>query len=382
MPLHLAQAYPAQSYPARSGARMSPAVGTQWLRLLKIPIYICCFLAFLSDITQEIYISFGLFYLPLICTAVFHRDPRSVWWLALVAISLIVGGFFFPVINPDQSVALTNRTLSIVAVIVTATLVHHARDIQDRLAAQTQRAEAAERMKTAILSTLSDEIRQPLHGLVGLCGVMMADCRPDQRASLGQVQASGKQLIGMIENLIDLTHLDERLIRTEPLDVDRMIHQAVSAMQPIANDKDILLAINAEPGPARVAFADIWAVRRILDNILANALKFSPRGAVIELATETGPNFVELIVRDTGIGMTAEALRKLAAPLSAQPAQDTQPLNVDGTGLTLSRYLARAMGAELLFDSEPGAGTTVTLRLPADQPPRSRFPVIQQDQPA
>ena len=352
------------------------------MRLLTVPIYIGCFLAFLSDITQEVYISFGLFYLPLICTAVFHRNPRSTWWLAGVAIAMIIAGFFFPILNPDQSVALTNRTLSIVAVIVTAVLVNHARDIQERLAEQTLRAEAAERMKTAILTTLSEEIRQPLHGLVGLCGVMMADCRPDQRGPLGQVQASGKQLMGMIENLIDLTHIDERLIRVESLDVGQMIHQAVAAMRPTASDKDILLAIDAEPGPAQVARADTWAVRRILDNVLANALKFSPRGAVVELATETGPNYVELIVRDTGIGMTTDALRKLEAPLGQPPDHDARPFSVDGTGLTLSRYLARAMGAELLFDSEPGCGTTVTLRLPADGHPRSRFPVIEQDQPA
>ena len=349
-----------------SAEPISRPVGGRWVRLLTIPIYLGCLLAFLSDITQEIFIAFGLFYVPLICTAVFHRNPRSVWWLALAAISLIITGFFFPIVNPDQSSALANRALSIVAVIITAALVHHARDIQERLAEQTRRAEAAERMKTAILTTLSEEIRQPLHGLVGLCGVMMADCRSDQRAPLGRVQSSGKQLIGMIENLIDLTHLDERAIRLESFDVGQLIHQAVAAVQPAATDKDILLAIDAEPGPAQVVQADTWAVRRILDNVLANALKFSPRGAVVELATETGPNFVELIVRDTGIGMTAEALRKLAAPLSLQSAQDTQPLNVDGTGLTLSRYLARAMGAELLFDSEPGSGTTVTLRLPAN----------------
>ena len=351
---------------AQSAEPISRLVGGRWLRLLTVPIYIGCFLAFLSDVTQEIYISFGLFYVPLICTAVFHRNPRSVWWLAFAAITMIITGFFLPIINPDQSVALTNRALSIVAVLITATLVHHARDIQERLAEQTRRAEAAERMKTAILSTLSEEIRQPLHGLAGLCGVMMADCRPDQRAPLGQVQASGKQLVGMIENLIDLTHLDERAIRVESFDVGQMIQQAVAAVQPAATDKDIMLAIDEEPGPAQVARADTWAVRRILDNLLANALKVSPRGGVVELATESGPNFVELIVRDTGIGMTAEALRKLAGPLIPQPTLGAQPLNVDGTGLTLSRYLARAMGAELLFDSEPGSGTTVTLRLPAN----------------
>ncbi|MGE4045736.1 MAG: sensor histidine kinase, partial [Acetobacteraceae bacterium] len=210
----------------------------------------------------------------------------------------------------------------------------------------------------------SEEIRKPLHAVVGLCGVMMANCRPDQREPLGRVQSSSKQLVEMIENLIDLAHIDRRPIRVEPVDVDRMVHEAADAIRPTAADKQIAVAVDPEPGPPRIVQADAWAIRRILDNLLANALRFSPRGAVVELVTETQPDRVEVIVRDTGVGMPSDALRRLEEPLPPIEADRGSPDDATDTGLTLSRRLARAIGAELVFDSEPGSGTTVTLRLP------------------
>src|SRR3712207_7681101 len=112
--------------------------GSRWMRLLLIPIYIGCSLAFLTDITQQDLLAFGLFYLPLVCTAVFYRDPRAVWWLAGAASVLIGIGYFLPVVHPDQMVAVLNRVLSVAAVLVTAVLVHHARRAQDRAGGQTE----------------------------------------------------------------------------------------------------------------------------------------------------------------------------------------------------------------------------------------------------
>jgi hypothetical protein len=103
-----------------------------WARLLIAPIYLGCSLAFLTDITRQDLLAFGLFYLPLVCTAVFYRDPRAVWWLAGAASVLITIGYFVPAVHPERSAAVTNRALSIAAVIVTAVLLRHARHIQDR----------------------------------------------------------------------------------------------------------------------------------------------------------------------------------------------------------------------------------------------------------
>ena len=342
-------------------------VSGRWTSWLTIPVYIGCAAAFLADLFQEVFMQFGLFYLPLVCTAVFHRDPRWTWRLAGIASVLNLVGFFFPIINPETGTAIINRTLSIVAIVITAILVRHARTIQDRLTEQTQRAETAERLKSEVLTTLSTEMRQPLHALAALAGVMMADCRPDQREPLSQVQRSSQRLGSTIDNLIDLTRLDEHPFRHEAVDLDAIVQQAAQIARPLARERQIMVAIDADEAPHHIAQGDSWAIRRIVENVLSNALKYSPPGSVVELATETSPRAMSVIIRDTGNGIPESVLGRLTEPFHQTDGGLARFIPGVGAGLTLSRGLASAMGAELLFDSEMGSGTTVTLRLPMDQ---------------
>ena len=334
----------------------------RWARYLVPVVYIGCLGALFADMTQEIfYVSFGILYIPLVCTAVFHRDPRGVWWLACGATTMAMIGFFFPAITPNPTEGLINHGLSVAAIFITASLVRYARSIHDQLAAQTTRAEEAERVKTDVLTTLSQELRSPLQTMVGLSEVMISGCRPDQRMPLQQVQGGSKRLLATIENLIDLTNVEERPLTSKPVDVNQMIRQTADANRFLASERQISVELDLS-GAAPTASADAWAVRRILDNLIANAVKFSPPGSTVELATECNPDSVALLVRDAGIGMPADILRRLGEPFFRDDT--TLAISGTGTGLALSRRLARAMGAELEFDSEQGCGTTAILRLP------------------
>ncbi len=334
-----------------------------WTRLLLPIIYVGCLIAFYTDVTEEIFfLPFGILYLPMVCTAVFFRNPRSAWWLAGVASTMAIIGFFLPRMAPHVTHAVIIRVISIAAIFITAALVRYARGIQERLVEQTTRAEAAERVKTEVFTALSQEMRNPLHAMVGLSEVMIAGCRPDQREPLKQVQGGSKRLLATIENLIDLTHLNERPIAAETVDVNRMIRQVADANREMASERQISVELEL-PSAALTAHADPWAVRRILDNLLANAVKFSPAGSTVEMVAERRTGSVALLVRDAGMGMSAEILRRLGEPYF----HDVNGLQATGTGtgLALSRRLARAMGAELAFDSELGCGTTAILQLPA-----------------
>lgn len=348
---------------ARPATTVINAAWTRRIRWLVSVVYFGCLLTFIADVTVDVfYFPFGILYIPLVCTAVLHRDARVVWWLAGFACILVVIGYFYPDVAPYVQRAISIRALSIVAIFITAALVRYARGIQDQLARQTTRAEAAERVKTEVFTTLSEEMRTPLHTMVGLSEVMIAGCRPDQRAPLQQVQNDSKRLLATIQNLIDLTHLGVRPITNETVDVHRMLRQIVEANRPIASERQISVELDL-PGAAITARADPWAVRRILDNLIANAVKFSPAGSTVELSVEQRSGSVAFVVRDAGIGMSSDILHRLGEAYfqdaSSVPATGT------GTGLALSRRLARAMGAELAFDSEIGCGTTAILRLPA-----------------
>ena len=345
----------------RPGLEGEHDVAQGWVRLLVPVVYFGVLVAFTADvITDLFFVPFGILYIPLVCTAVFHRNPHSAWLLAGLACGMTVIGFFFPFITPQPTHGIVVRLISVAAILVTAALVRYARVIQQQLANQTARAEAAERVKTEVFVTLSHEMRTPLHAMVGLTEVMVADCRPDQRGALQQVRGSSKRLLATIENLIDLTHLEEREIAHEAIDVSRMIRQAAEASRQMASDRQISVELEL-PGTALTARADAWAVRRILDNLIANAVKFSPSGSTVELTAEQHAHSVTLLVRDAGIGMSAEIVRRLGEPYFQELTGETGT----GTGLALSRRLARAMGAELAFDSEIGCGTTAMLELPA-----------------
>lgn len=336
----------------------------RWSRWLVIPTYIGCLLAFLTDIFFEVFMLFGLFYLPLIVTAMFHPNPRWSWRLAWIASAASAIGFFFPIINPDAGIAFVNRALSIIALFTTAGLIHHARMIQDRLAEQTARAEAAERLKTEIFTTLSSDLRQPLQGLLALSNVMMADCRPDQKTSLGQVQSSSQRLATSIDNLIDLMQLDDRRMRHEVVDVDAMLRQAVAATRPLAEARQIAVVIDDSGKDHHAFHGDPWAIRRIVDNLLTNAVKFSPPGSVVEIGAETSGRQTAIVVRDAGVGIPPQVMTRLALPERRTDSSLLRYASGLGAGLTLCRGLAASMGAELRFDSEIGNGTTVTLVLP------------------
>lgn len=336
-----------------------------WSRWLIIPVYVGCTLAFLSDVFFEVFMLFGLFYLPLICTAVFHRNPRASWWLASFASALIAIGFFFPVINPDTTVAVINRLLSISAMFITAALVRHARTIQDQLAAQTNRAEAAERLKTEVFTTLSTELRQPLQGLAALAGVMTANCRPDQKIPLERVQEHSQRLVTTIDNLIDLMQLDDHELQREPVNINEVLRQIADTARPLAASRQITVTIDHEASAGHGTVGDGWAIRRIVENLVVNALKFSPPGSVVELGAEDSDHGTVITIRDTGNGIPARVLNQLSAPQAGQEPSLLRYVGGLGAGLTLCRGLALEMGAELSFDSEAGCGTTVTLLLPA-----------------
>jgi K+-sensing histidine kinase KdpD len=108
---------------------------------------------------------FGVLSVPLVSTAVYHRDKRAPWWLAAVASRLVVVGFLFPRIRPDIVTGAANRALSIVAVFVTAFLVHHERLVCEQLAEQTARAATADRVKAQLFNNLSHALRTPLSAI-------------------------------------------------------------------------------------------------------------------------------------------------------------------------------------------------------------------------
>lgn len=327
----------------------------RWARLLVPVIYIGCFFGFVADVTHDNPLAYGVAYLPLVCTAVFHRNPRHVWFLASVATIMIGIGYFLPSVNADVVDSVGNRLLSLAAVLVTAILVRYARGIQDQLAEKTLKAEAGERLKSEVFNNLSHEFRTPLHSIFGFIELMIANCRPDQRPALEQVQAAGKRLLGSIDNLIDLTNLEHRKLDCHDVDLAEVARQMILVTQ---NRKPPLAKVKLQAlEPTRVS-ADPWAVRRVLENLISNAIDHAGEAGTIRVKVESAGDWGIATVQDWGLGMHSEVV----AALNSEPSVEGGW--AAGAGLTLSRGLAETMGGELEFQSEAGHGTVVQLRLP------------------
>jgi signal transduction histidine kinase len=354
-----------------AGARFDPGAAAQMKTLIGQPtqwlvavLYILAGGAFVQDLVGDDNLAYGIIYAPLVATAVLHKSRSGVWMLSAATCLMVVVGVFIPVINTDLPEMIGNRVLSILAIMATAAFVEHARCIQDRLAAETRRAEAAERIKTDVLKNLSAEIRTPLRTLLGVLTLTMAHSVPAQREALGRVQADGKRLLATIDNLIDLTQIDEHELRWQRVDIATIARDAAENARPAAKERQVAIAVNAqaEAGDAS-AFGDSWAMRRILDNLLANAVRLTPPGGTVSVSVDRKADTVTTSVSDTGRGFPPELTEEFN---DGVPDSDGSSLpEAGGTGLALSSRLARAMNGRLTAENRPGTGATVRLSLPA-----------------
>jgi signal transduction histidine kinase len=332
---------------------------TTWL----VPaIYAGCLAAFIADLTSVDTLAFGVFYVPLVATAVFRRDKRAVWVLTAIAFAMVTIGTFVPAIAANLTELLWNRALSLCAILATAMFVWQARSIQDQLAEQTSRAEAAERIKAEVLTNLSEEIRAPLYSMIGVLELAAADSRPEQRAALEMVRGSGRRLVATVDNLVDLTQLEDRSMPAEPVDLGQLLRQTAESAKHEAGARQIELIIDipccgVPPGRDAQVRANRWAARRILENKIADAIAHTAPGGRIEVSTALENEHVSAVIASTSRW----------PPAATQSATDLEvaPMLPSVMGQALSQRLARAIGARLVFGNGPGDGTTVRLRLPS-----------------
>lgn len=319
-------------------------------------IYVLSAVAFVSDLQRDNLLAYGVLYSPLVATAVFHKGRGGLRLLTALGCLLVIVGAFMPVVGPDIADLIGNRLLSILAIFATAMFVHHARDTQERLAAETRRAEAAERIKTDVLNTLSEEIRTPLHSLLGMLTLTMSSSTPGQREVLTRVRSDARQLLATIDSLIDLSALGERGLVLNPVDVGAVAAEAAATAAVVAKERQITVApsVASQAGDS-AAIGDPAAVRRILDNFIADALRSARPGETISVVVARAGDIVTASVSDPGNGETPGWV----------DAQDDVLARAEATGLVLSRRLAHAMKGSITSEHQDNTGPTITLRLPA-----------------
>lgn len=248
--------------------------------------------------------------------------------------------------------------------------VNKVRERTRELEEANQSLEQSGRMKDRFLSTMSHELRTPLNAIIGFSEALQTQVygalSNSQHGSVQSIKDAGEQLLGLIDDILDagkLTtgelelHLDQ--VRLKPV-CDASLGKARGAAQ----DKSIKLTGAVDQ--SAVLFADRRRIEQILDNLLDNAIKFTPNGGLVHLEARRNPEAGEVVIRviDSGIGIAKINLARLFHPFVQLDARIDREHGGSGLGLTIVRELAELQGGSISVESKPGFGSEFILRLP------------------
>ena len=253
-----------------------------------------------------------------------------------------------------------------------------------RMAEERNRAEADKRAaieaaqaKLQFFANMSHEIRTPMNGVMGMAEALsMTALDGEQRSCLDVIERSGAALLDILDDILDFSKIEatEPTPETRPFDLLRVVEDVAALMAPKAEKSGVRLHLRCRPAvPARIVGDEAY-VRRIVTNLLGNALKFTAEGHVlVDVGTHDGK--LAISVEDTGIGVAPDRLATIFDPFSQADGSITRRFGGTGLGLSICRSLARLMGGDILVESTPGSGSTfrAVLDLPAapDVPPRA-----------
>ena len=228
------------------------------------------------------------------------------------------------------------------------------------------KAEAANRAKGQFLANMSHEIRTPLNAVLGFAQVGRRSSQdPDARSRFSHILASGQHLLGIVNEILDLSKLEAGKLRIDsiPFELIANVNDALDFVRESANTKGLNLTVEYDPELPDWVMGDPLRSRQILVNLLGNAIKFTEQGEV-RLAVHPENGQIHFKIIDTGIGMNNEEMTRLFKAFEQADGTAARRFGGTGLGLTISNELAKLMGGTITVASTPDQGSTFTLCLP------------------
>ena len=280
-----------------------------------------------------------------------------------------IGGF---------AIDITERTVAEAALRETETELRAAKeDLEIRVRERTaelqlakERAEAAGRAKSDFLASMSHELRTPLNGIIGFAE-LLSDGRPGplndkQKEYIGDVLISGRHLLQLINDLLDLVKIEAGKMRlyVQPFPIAIAAKEVCAVMEPIAQEKGVAVSLAVSP-PLDSVTLDEQKFKQVLYNLASNAVKFTGAGGRVDISLALrDPLHLELSVADTGIGIKAEDLERLFTDFEQLDAGATRKHGGTGLGLALTRRLVELHGGSIDVESAFGTGSRFSVVLP------------------
>ena len=246
------------------------------------------------------------------------------------------------------------------------------------LSETNRRLEEANKHKSVFLANMSHELRTPLNAIIGFSELLIDsggkqfDAATQQRF-FAQIHTSGKHLLGLINDILDLSKVEagQMELRLQTVTVVEIVHQVMETVEPLAGQKRIKM--RAEVAGGGEVLVDAGKLRQMLLNLVSNAIKFTPEDGEVAISAARFPSAVEIYVTDTGIGISESDQALLFQEFHQVDQGPGRRQQGTGLGLALTRRFAALHGGEVLVHSEVGKGSVFTLRLPV-QPPMAVTP--------
>ena len=295
---------------------------------------------------------------PFVIRALFQPAPLNLGGLAMfvhVVMALVGIG----------RISANNRTNIVLKLEAAEMAVAHQR--------AKEAAEAASRAKSAFLANMSHELRTPLNAIIGYSELLRDVARDDHlvqfEADLQQIESSGRHLLSLIGDVLDLAKIEaERFeVVCEPMDATEVVEEVVAVGEALVRPRDNRFVVDIEPGPLTI-LTDARALRQILLNLVSNACTFTEQGEVHlrvhRVRDPHGDTRVAFTVSDTGIGIPADHLPLIFDDFHMVDDSSTRKAGGTGLGLAIVRRLSDLLGGTLRVDSTVGQGSTFELTLP------------------
>ena len=237
-------------------------------------------------------------------------------------------------------------------------------------------AEFATNSKSSFIANLSHELRTPLNAIMGFSDIMRSRLfgpLPDRYGEYAElIHESGRHLLDLINDVLDMSKIEaERFeLSREAFDGREAVNAVLRLMRGQADRAGVQLRGVLPREPLEID-ADRRALKQIALNLVSNALKFTPRNGAVTVGLQAVGGMMELVVADTGMGMSPEDLARVGRPYEQAGDAERRAAGT-GLGLSLVRSFAELHGGEMILESAVGEGTTVTVRLPVLLPPYAR----------
>ncbi|MBF0446605.1 MAG: DUF3365 domain-containing protein [Magnetococcales bacterium] len=256
---------------------------------------------------------------------------------------------------------------SISGIVVTSRELTQLKMVEEDLIKAKNLAEAANQAKSEFLAVMSHEIRTPLNAILGMTEVCLENnTEPDQASYLAIIERSGKNLLALIEDILNLSHIESGRLTLEhkQLNIRTLANEAVGIHFHKAKSQNVALSYTISDQVTESFLGDNTRLRQILLNLIGNAVKFTDNGQVELLITQPTPETLLFSVSDSGIGISKEKQQIIFNPFSQADSSNTRKHGGVGLGLSICKRLVEAMHGKIWVESVPGKGSTFYVSLP------------------